>query len=1093
MLKIQVIGKPTLVLNERPVGPALGQKLRSIIWYLAIENRKIDREKIAELFWPEKESEKQRANLRQSLTRINKQLDGVIVREEGCIYLKQDASVTVDLFRLTTGSADISTTDQAEWLQSIGLNLLDGCDSFYLGELQGWLRDQRSNCSVRLGRCFAEYAHEMHSCGELQHAIALCRRWLSLDICNESAHRLLMQALADDGQRHAALVQYENCRQILIEELGARPGSDTYETYRQIHESCTPNSAPLDVLQENRTNEIQPSAGPHNTEWFHRGAHLFGRDASIEAVLDLLNDRACRLLSLQGPPGIGKSWLAAGVAKAWKARSDRAVYWYVVPSQKFYPTDFCEQLAAAMGQRLDGNLSAEDALTQLVFDSSALLIIDNIEVDQPVASILEYVLHRTTSVTVLTTTRVRLRIGVGWSYLVKGLATGPVDSNPSLASQFFFRCLRSDNADRSYAEDNANPQDVEVIGTILDGSPLALELAAALTGRMSIKEIRHMLERAGTGSMLAEDAAMQGVLATMDHHWNSLNSDIQSNILKCKQIPGVFSQVQAETVCEITPASFRQMIDAGWIHRENHYLLKLHPIQTGYLDQQLQPQLALRNQILNNLTNWWQDRLGQSANIDQRMLIEQMPELMAWLRERTDTHKLEALVTRVASSLNTAGAWRQASFELSRTASIEGIDRLTAGLWLLEAGHLHNMAADIDNAWRLYEEGMKELSLSERQSPFQYIKLWFSVATGKRRIFSASHDKDSYDELCQALIGQSEMAWFSTDLLRSGYASMLALAVGFQSKNRAAIAASHGTTTIFNSVIWHPPGSAIFRYFAKRSLAPVSESVLAASGHLWISISDCFLGNWSEAEVRLAPVITWLENEHATRWYCEALSLYAKCAAFTGRTNTAAERFKKLLVYAEANGHGLGAIWAAQGLAEMILRDPDAETDEVLQSLDKIRHLVPKSQLNDPAYLIRLIGLRAKVLSRRGEIEAAYQEAVTGAYAIADVRYCGFWVHEGFGFIIDVLIEQYREERASGLAASESKRLINITLKKMRSHYRRFPPGKARYLFCKAEMNYTENNRAETLSLLNKSLGIAERYNLRFEVQRTLTKIALIQ
>jgi hypothetical protein len=35
--------------------------------------------------------------------------------------------------------------------------------------------------------------------------------------------------------------------------------------------------------------------------------------------------------------------------------------------------------------------------------------------------------------------------------------------------------------------------------------------------------------------MLAEDAAMQGVLATMDHHWNSLNSDIQSNILKCKQ------------------------------------------------------------------------------------------------------------------------------------------------------------------------------------------------------------------------------------------------------------------------------------------------------------------------------------------------------------------------------------------------------------------------------------------------------------------------------------------------------------------------------------------------------------------------------
>ena len=68
----------------------------------------------------------------------------------------------------------------------------------------------------------------MHRCSAM---LAVSWRW---SLRREEAHRQLMWALAVAGQRTAALAQFNQCRQVLLAELGVEPDTATVELYEQI-------------------------------------------------------------------------------------------------------------------------------------------------------------------------------------------------------------------------------------------------------------------------------------------------------------------------------------------------------------------------------------------------------------------------------------------------------------------------------------------------------------------------------------------------------------------------------------------------------------------------------------------------------------------------------------------------------------------------------------------------------------------------------------------------------------------------------------------------------------------------------------------
>ena len=120
----------------------------------------------------------------------------------------------------------------------------------------------------------------------------------------------LMRLLALGGQRGAALAQFEACRHLLQKELGVEPAPETTALYEQIRagEFAADPRPPLTVTPS------QPPVPPtptHLPTWL---MPFVGREKLLAEIRDHLLDPTCRLLTLTGPGGCGKTRLAVETA-----------------------------------------------------------------------------------------------------------------------------------------------------------------------------------------------------------------------------------------------------------------------------------------------------------------------------------------------------------------------------------------------------------------------------------------------------------------------------------------------------------------------------------------------------------------------------------------------------------------------------------------------------------------------------------------------------------------------------------------------------------------------------------------------------------
>jgi len=164
---------------------------------------------------------------------------------------------------------------------------------FFEGET---LRDEFAGALQRLAGWYGAR-------GEYDRAIPYARRWLALDPLHEPAHRALMRLYVQAGQRTAALRQYDECTRLLADELGIVPGPETEQLYRAIRER----------------RELPGDHRPHpGVSANPRGVHnlpaqltpFVSREALLADIAQRLADPACRLLTLVGPGGSGKTRLA---------------------------------------------------------------------------------------------------------------------------------------------------------------------------------------------------------------------------------------------------------------------------------------------------------------------------------------------------------------------------------------------------------------------------------------------------------------------------------------------------------------------------------------------------------------------------------------------------------------------------------------------------------------------------------------------------------------------------------------------------------------------------------------------------------------
>ncbi|MCK6623743.1 MAG: helix-turn-helix domain-containing protein [Anaerolineae bacterium] len=313
---------------------------------------------------------------------------------------------------------------------------------------------------------------------------------------------------------------------------------------------------------------------------------LLGREAELATLARLLRDPPCRLLTLVGPGGIGKTRLALATASEQQMLFPNGVYFVSLASltsaQFIIPA-----IADSLDFTFSGPVEPKIQLLHYLREQCLLLVLDNLEHLLEAGPLLAELLRQAPAVKLLVTSRERLNLQGEWLFDLHGLPVPPPDQVDrveaySAVGLFVQSARRVQAGFELKAEDRLA---VAHICQMVEGMPLAIELAAAWVRVLSYVEIAAEIERnldflAGA----ARDAPgrHRSLRVAFDHSWKLLAQDERDALCRLAVFQGGFERAAAEQIASASLPVLSALVDKSLLRREEGGRYDLHEVVRQY-------------------------------------------------------------------------------------------------------------------------------------------------------------------------------------------------------------------------------------------------------------------------------------------------------------------------------------------------------------------------------------------------------------------------------------------------------------------------------------------------------------------------------
>jgi DNA-binding SARP family transcriptional activator/predicted ATPase len=741
--------------NEILPGKAL-----ALVCYLAETRDAQARDKLAGLLWSDFPDHRARSNLRDTLSFLRRTpLAPYLEIGRRLVCFNSDLPYwmdTAEFLQVMEQPADVRKSDPSSLEAAIALYQGEFLMGFQLPKaalFEEWVTFQREHMHLLAVEALQQLVEFDIDAGGSEAGISYACRVLTLEPWREKNYRNLMLLLILKGEYHDALKRYEQCRQMLNDELGVDPSRDTLILHQNILRKLDSDYV-KDKLELDHQAPMRSGPTPRNIPG--QVTPFIGREKEQRAIDNVLQHRTARLITIMGPGGSGKTRLALAVAEKQLHKIERDGQFRFPDGVYFVPLEavesaaeiipaICHALCFQPASEARAGLSIEGQLLDFLSRKRLLLIIDNFEQLMSAVGLLARIHRSAADVHLLVTSRQKLGLQGERLFALKGLRY-PIANDHELNSE---ELLNSYSAAALFAAGalrlNAGfqLQDIEVAPLIrlcrmVDGLPLAIELAAGWTAVLSITDIETEIEQklSFLESRLHDlPDRHRNIEAVFDVSWRRLIQAEQAVFGQLCVFRGGFSRHSAS---QVTGTSLRQLANLV-----NKALIQY--------DKKLD-----RYQIHRLLRQFGAEKLTQDKDseitVRDRHCSYFSALLQQWDSDLKGSRQIEALIAFDKESANVRSAWNHAVI----TRQISALDKAIAGLGRLYLWR--RRFHEGESACHFAEEGIVQIvstgqamsDTAEMNRTLARVRIWQSVFCDRTR--------------ASALVEQAIRALDATDL-----------------------------------------------------------------------------------------------------------------------------------------------------------------------------------------------------------------------------------------------------------------------------------------------------------------------------------------
>lgn len=557
-LELRLLGSTQIAVDGvvRALRKCLSRKPLHLIKILALQpRRQLHREEIQEILWPNADESAGRRSFDKTLYLARRGLEpslnvgsrsAFLHLHEERLTLGPDHQVRIDV-------------DEFERLAREGLalkdrDLLEAARLSYGGNLlvedpyEEWALSRRTALRLLMRDVVFRLAETYREHGQPMLAVEMLRDHVAAEPWDEDAHRIIIQAYLDLGYTTQAERQLAYCRASMVAGLDAEPSAST--------EALLPLKGGSRLLNQSSVGSrslLQPTGPPDSGVRMPSPATIVGRRWEIGEIGKLLGSH--RLVTLTGIGGIGKSTIARRIAGDLKAKGLGETV-IVDLASVVRSREVALAVARAFDIDLRDNADVAHTIASQLEQRPYVLVLDNCEqVASACARLVDFLYCANPMARFLVASRIVLDLAVEKPFAIGPLDVPPTDPDPNLlvsaefdAVRLFVLRTRANSPVFDLTERNI--REVIEICTLLEGIPLAIELAAATVRSSSVRRALAGLKSQMDGCLQSNAGSMRRtVLTALAWSYNRLSETERRVFRRLSVFQSGWTQEAAEFVC----------------------------------------------------------------------------------------------------------------------------------------------------------------------------------------------------------------------------------------------------------------------------------------------------------------------------------------------------------------------------------------------------------------------------------------------------------------------------------------------------------------------------------------------------------------